>query len=250
MEAQTLHYGHVNLLTQMLCSTATKPIVAIGSCRKFGIPGHPFTFEQRKEMIQTVFGQTAFRFVELDDIDSSVDNDEWWSYVIGRITSRDMRSPTDCFCGSRYDAKWYEAAFAQTHEIEEIIVETTTAASTIYENLETGQRLHIVDRSTSKIPSGRDIRFLIERRDEDWKRFIPEVLHLFIETNYPPHLRQALRGPSPPNELNYPVGTRFIARDNPNIVLELKDDRKWRPLPAKDEKGDFARALHDQHKPI
>jgi len=243
MECQTLHYGHMRLLTQMLATSINTPVIGLGSCRKSGVYGHPFTFDQRKEMIQLVF-RDCFRFVELDDIDSSIDNNEWTDYVISRITSRGLRPPTDCFSGSAIDAKWYENAFAPIHDA----TETRTAVSTIYENRETGKRLHIIDRNAGNLPSGRDIRFLIERRDDEWKRFVPEVLHSYIEAHYPPALRQAIRGVEPPSAEDHPVGTRYIANNTPNILFELKDDGKWRPLLAKDEKADFARAMHDQRK--
>ncbi|BCB22492.1 hypothetical protein [Bosea sp. ANAM02] len=246
VDSQVLHYGHLRLLLQMR-ATAKRCLVGIGSVKKSGQEGHPFTFEERMSMIEAIFGgppenTAGFRFIPLDDIDASVDNDDWCAYVLGKIRGLGLPAPTDYFSGSRIDAKWYEPAFARLGDGNSSRV-FDSALATVYEDVDSGKRIHIVDRDKSGLPLGREIRALIERRDDEWRRYVPERLHSFIEWNYPPHLRQALRGTAPP-ESKLPVGTRFkadgLGRDGE--VLELKDDGKWRPLSNRDEKRDYARS--------
>jgi len=245
MDTQTLHVGHVRLLLYML-STTPKCVVGIGSVKKHGTEGHPFTFDQRVTMIETIFGQQVFKFIPLNDIDSSIDNDAWCNYVLKKVASIGLQEPTDYFSGSRIDAKWYEFHFANL-TIDEGTMLQDTAVANVFESVNTGRRIHIMDRDKSGFPSGREIRFLIEKRDPEWKRYVPERLHDFIEWNYPPHLRQALRGLQLPDPETCPVGTRFIQGHQFDVgatigTFELKDDNQWRPLVAvRDEKAEHAR---------
>ena len=273
MDAQTLHRGHNNLLNEVRMS-CDEAIVGLGSVRKSGIPGHPFTFAQRAEMVRTIHGD-FFSFVPLDDIDASHDIRAWYRYVEAKIEKAGLPKPTDYFGGSRIDAKWYFHAFCDP----ETGFESRSAGSVTFEDHESGRRLHIVDRTALGLPSGREVRLLIETRDEEWKRYVPERLHGYIEHNYPPHLRHPLVSPKvrlsangkedPPSafdskslkasilsgeveivvEGDHPVGTRlsalaiapgkgFGAKDD--LVLELKDDGRWRPLETRDEKTEWA----------
>lgn len=246
MDVQTLHVGHVRLLLQAMSTTALC-IVGIGSVKKFGTEGHPFTFEQRVEMIETVFGEGAFRFVPLDDIDASIDNDYWCAYVLKKIAAIGMPLPTDYFSGSRIDAKWYERRFAPL-----TTPSYDTAVTQVYEDFASGRRIHIMDRDKTGFPSGRDVRFLIEKRDDEWRRYVPERLHDFIEWNYPPHLRQAVRADVEPDPAMWPVGTRFLPNRAISAAetLELKDDARWRPLGTPyDEKAEHARGRRGHSAP-
>jgi hypothetical protein len=244
MDTQTLHVGHVRLLLQMLSTTPVN-IIGVGSTKKFNTEGHPFTFEQRVKMIELIFGVGAFKFVPLDDIDASIDNDAWCSYVLKKISNVGLPAPTDYFSGSRIDAKWYEIHFA-------MLVENSaqeTAVSHVFEHVASKHRIHIMDRDKSGFPSGRDIRFLIEKRDDEWKKYVPERLHSFIEWNYPPHLRQAVRAPFEPDADAWPVGTRYLKSSSIDRkdTLELKDDGLWRPLGSgRDEKAEHARNRRDR----
>lgn len=244
MEAQTLHVGHVKLLTYMI-STVPTVVIGLGSVKKFNTEGHPFDFNQRVEMIETIFGVKTFKFIPLDDIDSSIDNDEWSGYVMKKVSSIGLQKPTDYFSGSRIDAKWYESHFARTLPDTRTTMDGSASAM-VFTDGKSGARTHIVDREKSDALSGRDIRFLIERRDSEWKKYVPERLHHFIEWNYPPHLREAIREPFPdlsPDAPQWPVGTRLMTdgENNRPTILELKDDGKWRPLPTRDEKAEYAR---------
>lgn len=234
MEVQTLSVGHLRLLTAMAAACGTA-IVALGSCQKHGVHGHPFTFDQRKAMIEGVYGD-RFRFVALQDIDASGDNDDWLQYVLSRIRAMQLPEPTDCFSGSAIDARWYESGFAPV-----TVPVYQSAGISTYES--DGRRLHVVERSTSGIPSGREIRFMIERRDADWKAHVPAILWNFIERQYPPQLRQTIvvDDADAMKALDVPVGTRARVASDPDGVVEYKDDGRWRPVRrTPDEKTKWA----------
>lgn len=183
VDMQTFHRGHNNLLNEMRMA-CDRAIVGLGSIRKFGVYGHPFTFEQRREMIRTVHGD-FFDFIGLDDIDAGRDMRDWYSYVTSKLERAGLPEPTDYFSGSRIDAKWYFHAFADdSHPAE------THGTTAVHANPKTGKRLHIVNREALGLPSGREVRLLIETRDPEWKRYVPERLHRYIEMNYPPEIRQ------------------------------------------------------------
>lgn len=236
VDIQTLHEGHVVLLSHMAMACEVG-IVAIGSVGKHGTDGHPFTFEQRKEMVQAVFGD-RFKFLPLNDIDASADNGEWIGYVLKKAAGAGLPEPTDCFVGSQVDGKrWYAPHFADLSHDGDL-----RGLSYVYtrDGEDAVRKLHVIDRERLELPSGRDIRALIEARDLDWRAHVPPVLHAYVEQNYPPHLRIAVRGPILPPHHDYPVGTRFIL-DGSKEVLELKDDGQWRAQRTRDEKADHAR---------
>lgn len=249
VETQTLHDGHVWLLSAMLggCDTI---IVAPGSCDKHGIYGHPWTFEQRREMIRGVFGD-RFHFVPLHDIDASVDHGAWMNYVLKRIREEGLPEPTDYFTGSAVDARWYEGHFPAPHGKGEHSGIVTTYRG---QGEKAGRSLHIVDRDAMATPSGREVRFLIERRDPAWRQHVPERLWNYIEWNYPPHLRQAIKAPGLPADNLYPVGTRLILTDQAeaqrkgvpqDTLLVLRHDGVWRPHRDElDEKAAVALRMH------
>jgi hypothetical protein len=281
-EMQTPHEGHIGLVMRalMICDGV---ILALGSKRKFGVPGHPFTYEQRREMLRIVFGDRLM-IVDLDDIDSGADVHEWYDYVSSKIYQAGYPEPTDYFGGSRIDAKWYYHEFADGGEAGEGLPETesplapeTIGFRTVWTSRRPGgKRLHVVDRAAFSFPSGREIRELIELRDPEWLRYVPERLHRFVQVNYPPHLRRPVslqwlldvrRGPladalagivngvggfdfalhlRPLDEFmagvaeahDYPVGTRLAVKGFEGN-LELKDNGKWRRLGI-DEKAAWA----------
>lgn len=234
MEVQTLSLGHLRILTAMAAACGTA-IVALGSCQKHGVHGHPFTFDQRKTMIEGVYGD-RFRFVALQDIDASGDNDDWLQYVLSRIRAMQLPTPTDCFSGSAIDARWYESGFAPIG-----VPAYGSAGISTYER--DGRRLHVVERSVSGIPSAREIRFMIERRDADWKAHVPAILWNFVERQYPPQLRQTIVVPhvAAMEALDVPVGTRARLAAKPDEINEYKDDGRWRPVrQVPDEKTKWA----------
>lgn len=238
VDIQALHEGHVVLLSHM-AQTCEVGIVAIGSVGKHGVDGHPFTFDQRKEMVEAVFGD-RFKYLPLNDIDATADNGEWIAYVLNKAAGAGLPDPTDCFVGSQVDAKrWYTPHFGSFDRDGLLRGLSMTYSAEPADGVD--RFLHVIDRERLELPSGREIRALIEARDSDWREHVPPILHDYIEWTYPPHLRVALRGPLMPSSEAYPVGTRFIKAGTKEI-LELKDDGRWRPPATRDEKAEHARA--------
>lgn len=231
-------WGHIRLLMEMLggCDTC---IVAFGSSQLYGVPGHPFTFDQKREMVQGIFGP-MFKFLALQDIDASVETDDWMSYVLDRVRSHNLPEPTDYFTGSAIDARYYTGFFASSQDR----AVTNGGQITTYQSDATGRRLHIIDRSLTPALQGREIRFLIENRDPDWRLYVPPKLWDYVELHYPPHLRIAIQSDQARGfPEGVPTGTRAILTDEPGRTpYVLHDDGKWRPLRQEpDEKGDWAR---------
>jgi len=220
-ELQTVHWGHVRLLMEMTASCDTG-ILAIGSTQLHGVEGHPFSFDQRKEMVQAIFG-AQFKILPLQDIDASLETGDWLRYVLSRIASANLPAPTDFFTGSAIDARFYTDHFAGLEDPSVSNGPVKTFSSPTRD-----RRLHIVDRTSALSLSGREIRHLIEARDPEWHHCVPAKLWRYVERHYPPQLRIAIRTDGPMPE-NAPVGTRCLVRDDPTVLV-LRDDGKWRPL--------------------
>lgn len=222
MRMQPPHRGHMSLINLMR-SDCDVAIVAIGSTQLSRMVRHPFTFDQRVDMVRAVFG-SGIKPLPLVDIDSNVHTDDWVDYVLDKIRKLNLPQPTDLYTGSTGDAKWYVNRFAK-------ITDPMTQVGTIktYTAPETGRRLHILDRQSSGLPPAEEIRSLIERRDEEWKNYVPARLINYIEWNYPPELRVALTGDTLPDGTDLPFGTRFnLVTKDAQTLYRLHDDGKWR----------------------
>ena len=220
---QPPHRGHMNLIN-LARSDCDVAIVAFGSTQHSRVVRHPFTFEQRVEMVKAVFGNTI-KPLPLVDIDSNVNTDDWVDYVLDKVRKLNLPEPTDFYTGSVQDAKWYTSRFAQ---LSDPVVEVGFTRS--YQG-ESGKRLHIMDRSLFNLPPAEEIRSLIERRDPEWKNYVPARLAQYVEWNYPPDLRTALSVTSLPDAGSLPVGTRVVLKEAGEARLyRLHDDGKWRPF--------------------
>ncbi len=220
MRMQVPHRGHMNLISRMKqdCDTV---IIAFGSTQLSRVVRHPFTFEQRVEMVRAVFGD-GFKPLPLVDIDSQYSTDDWCDYVLDKVRKLNLPEPTDFYTGSPQDAKWYVNRFAQLEDPMDEMAMTRSYHSDV-----TGKRLHIIDRALSTLPPAEELRSLIERRDTEWYRYVPERIIDFIERNYPPELRVAMQGPVLPPVEDVPLGTRF---NQDGTLYMLHDDLKWRAL--------------------
>lgn len=210
-----VHEGYVHLISWMLsdCDTA---IIALG-------PSIYLTHEARMTMLRAIFGP-MLKFVQLHDIDANEDTDDWIDYVLDRIESAGLPMPTDYYTGSAADARWYENRFARLDDPSESLGPRTTWTSP-----QSGRRLNILDRRTRPELQGSDIGTLIQRRDDEWKRFVPAKLHRYIEQHYAPNHRVAIKADMPPADV--PIGTRWTnMSEHPRMIYELKPDGKWRTL--------------------
>lgn len=245
VDMQTVHLGHAGMLNAMRMSCG-RGIIGFGSVNQAGVYGHPFTFDQRVAMIKELHGD-FFEFVPLHDIDGSFHITEWYDYVKSKIAAAGLPDPSDYFTGSEVDAKYYFHEFATLNDTSTMQGDTVIYSgvnrfterqcveinreyhlkpeySRVERLLTMKKRLHIVDRHATKLPSGRDIRLMIELRDEKWKTFVPERLHDYIERNYPPHLRVPILA-ADLSEYFVFCPTRYV--ENPDLISNLTYGRDF-----------------------
>ena len=224
MRMQPPHRGHIELINLMRadCDVA---IVAFGSTQQSRVMRHPFSFEQRLEMVRATFG-LSIKPLPLVDIDSNLSIEDWSGYVLDKVRKLNLPAPTDYYTSSTHDAKWYAGHFAKLSDpvIDLGLVKTYTSPSA-------GRRLHVYDRTALEIPPAEEIRSLIERRDPEWRNFIPARLVDYIEWNYPPELRMPLRGETLPDPASVPAGTLFTlaAPQKAPITYCLHGENGWLP---------------------
>jgi hypothetical protein len=231
-EIQVLTLGHLGLLDWMARTCGTR-ILALGSSDKAGMPGHPFTFLQRKAMVEAAYGKGTFAFVSVRDI-RATHRGEWCGYVLSRIRGMGLAEPTDYFAGSAHDARWYAPPFPPATDG----AGRPDGTGLVWE--ESGRRMRILDRAATPFPPAREVRDLVEMRDPEWRRHVPERVRELVEWEYPPSLRLPLAGPRPPPG-SVPVGTLHMAEVGAPL-LELMDDGRWRPAgDGEDEKSRDAR---------
>jgi len=214
MRCQPLTRGHAGLLCIALqdCDTV---IVGLGSTQLARVRRHPFSFEQRRDMLRLVFGD-ALKTIPLVDIHSDPSTDEWVDYVLDRIRELALPEPTDYFTGSPEDARWYVNRFARLDDPA-----TTVGPVTTHRSQRTGARLHVLDRRFTELPPAAEIRSMIERRNPEWQLYVPARICRYVDWYYPPELRDPIRAGTPPDAKTVPPGTRLIREDG---TLLLRDD--------------------------
>lgn len=221
---QVQHLGHGAHKTQMIMDNSTN-IIASGSSQKSGVYDNPLTHDQKRRAQKGAWGD-LFKMIFLEDIGATDRSTDWGDYVFDRIKTNKLPEPTDLYAGSKHEARWYEHQFASLAGPASY----TRGMFEVWENPETGKRIHILDR-TKHIPiSSSEVRSMIERRDITWHNFVPQTLWEFYEWEYPPHLRAAIERDSEadfPTE-HYPIGTKAIVRSKPDEIFILRADGKWR----------------------
>lgn len=201
---QVENVGHVALKKIMLSSCEINSI-GFGSCEKFGTHSNPFTYEDKK-FFHSVHWADKFNVFRLEDI-GCANGDEWMYYVLQRMREEGLPEPTDFFAGSEQEARWYTGYFG------EMINPVQMENHVVYET--NGKRIHILNRYNiqydGEVISSSLVRADIEKRGNDWKKFVPEILHDAIEERYPPHLRIPVIFNG---NFGYPVGTRLLISKN------------------------------------
>jgi hypothetical protein len=216
--------GHTALQSQMVVDNSTN-ILGQGSCQISGVVDNPLTPDQRRLALEGLWG-AAFKQVFLQDIGATDRSTDWCDYVLDRIRAAQLPEPTDLYSGSVHEARWYEDRFASLQGPPSF----TRGMFQVWENPKTRKRIHILDRNTHVPISASQVRSMIERRNDQWRNFVPQKLHDFYEWEYPPHLRAAvtLSNPEEMAEL-YPVGTKGVMPEDDSVIYILRADGKWRP---------------------
>lgn len=231
---QIEHAGKTAVYAQMLTDNSRNTI-CYGSSEKFGVLGNPLNPDQKRRAIQGLWGAEAFDLVFLEDIGATDNLTDWADYVFQAIGESGKAEPTDLYAGSINDARWYEAHFASLNGAPSY----RRGLFDVWENPESGKRIHILDREKHIRISSSDVRSMIERRDPAWRDHVPAKLWAFYEWEYPGHLRTAIPldgGPEDWPDLDAcPAGTKGIRvadMDGTKEVLILRADGKWRPRTA------------------
>lgn len=235
---QVQHIGHGAHKSQMIMDNSIN-IIASGSSQKSGVYDNPLTADQKRRAQQGAWGD-LFKMIFLEDIGATDRSTDWGDYVFDRIKSNKLPEPTDLYAGSKHEARWYEHHFASMSGEPSF----KRGMYDVWENANTGKRIHILDRKLHVPISSSEVRSMIERRDPNWRNFVPKKLWDFYEWEYPPHLRASLeydvieQFPSQ----GVPVGTKAVAKSDPNTIYILRDDGKWR---IRNEADENAKSLGD-----
>lgn len=242
---QVEHLGHVALKAQMMLDNG-RNIIGFGSSQKSGVLGNPLTSDQKRRAQLGAWGE-AFKMVFLQDIGATDLSTDWADYVFDRIRSNQLPAPTDLYAGSRAEARWYESHFARLDGDPTMV----RGLFEVWENPNTGRRIHILDRRRHIEISSSEVRSLIERRDPRWRNMVPAKLWDFYEWEYPPELRDAVLLPEAqqhwPDARDYPVGTKGVKASDAAAqragraqgvlpIWILRDDGVWRLRSPEDDR--------------
>lgn len=157
MRAQPPHIGHEKLIRRML-SECDKITIILGSVQEQGTERNPYSYTQRKAMLQKIFSKeenARLKILGIFDINNPT---EWSSFVLDFIKESmpDVIRPDVYYAGSAYDAQWFHKDFAN------IVIENR------------------VDYSFPYV-SGSMVRDMIKIGDKRWHNFVPQAIHGMIE---------------------------------------------------------------------
>lgn len=158
MRAQPPHIGHLKLIKRMLSECELVTLI-LGSVQEQGTERNPFSYIQRKQMIQAIFKDTPqeerIKIIGLFDINNPA---EWAGFVLDFLKESmpEREAPDVYYAGSAYDAHWFGRAF---------------------DNIQIENR---VDYSFPYV-SGSMVRDMIKIGDQRWKDFVPEAVWPMIE---------------------------------------------------------------------
>ena len=102
---QPLHDGHVKLIKKAT-DTHDKVLVLIGSSNKLPCYNNPFTYEQRKQLIETL--DTDLIIKPLPDLPN---DEEWIGDVVSRMLTLEENPDDITIYSGAKDAEWYRKSF-------------------------------------------------------------------------------------------------------------------------------------------
>ena len=186
---QPMHEGHRLIFDRMIgaCETA---ILAIGSTNRKRELSNPWTFEERKEMVQNVYGD-RIKIVPLQDLGTEQGTNDWVNYVLDKVHKLNLPEPTDYFTGSRADAVWYRNFFfdGTASEIADIAKKGWAEAEQYRTQDGSWKLLHSLERANNSIPAATDLRVFLQTRTDGWKKWVPAVNHKLVEETFPEELK-------------------------------------------------------------
>lgn len=164
LRAQPFHKGHKYLIDKILfeCKFST---VILGSTQESRTEKNPFTYEERREMVENVYRNhpkfSSLKIFGLPDLpkydkeryieEDMSDGGEWYSYVLKNIRKEVPESgdPDAFYCGNEFDGHWFDDGKIKIEKVE---------------------------RSKQKdylLISATEIRAMLKAGDNRWKNYIP-----------------------------------------------------------------------------
>jgi nicotinamide-nucleotide adenylyltransferase len=160
----SIHFGHHRLITKML-EENDLVIIGLGSTQIERTSRNPLTASERIEMLNILYGHAnkKIKIVKLID-KGAVEPKEWSDYCIQKIEELKLPTPTDYYAGSETDAFWFKDGV----------------------NIK-GEKINInvLDRYSSGIMSGTEIRSSLANGTNEWKKHVPRCLHDYVEMTFP-----------------------------------------------------------------
>lgn len=182
---QPLHEGHCRIINKMIRDHETV-ILCIGSSQKSREKWDPYTFEERKKMVQNVYGD-RLKIVQLNDLGTVEGTNDWADYILDKIHKIGLPEPTDYFTGSRADGRWYEGRFIPLEKCDDQF--NIKNRSECVTNDGITRVLHVLDRNANPVPSATELRTFLELRSNDWHEWVPGVNWEIVEKNFPEEFR-------------------------------------------------------------
>lgn len=155
LRAQPLHKGHQFVIEQ-LCREAEHVTLVLGSIQESRTPKNPFTFVERRTMLQNILPPaTAVRVTGLADANT---DEEWLKNLRQTVTESSPEFPSIdvTYCGGEVEAGWYKS---------------------------TGWAVRLLDRAlqTGDLQiSATQVRQLLATHDDNWRRYVPPQNHEYL----------------------------------------------------------------------
>lgn len=115
MRAQPFHMGHESIIRQML-DESENVYLLIGSAQESGTDRNPFTYAQRRQMVENVFPSESRLCIK--PIADLYDYKRWANYVIANLGL----TPDAYYCGDDQDKELFQAIGVNTVEIPRDII--------------------------------------------------------------------------------------------------------------------------------
>ena len=162
MRAQPPHIGHIKLIRRML-RECQNVVIILGSVQEQGTERNPYSYIQRKEMLQKIFvakpETKRLKILGMFDINNPT---QWGVFVMDFLKEACPNEPLPevYYAGSEYDAQWFRDIFAN---------------------------IQIENRVDYGFPyvSGSMVRDMIKIGDKRWHDFVPQEIHKMIEDLIP-----------------------------------------------------------------
>ena len=143
---QPLHKGHIKVIEDAL-KKYEKVLIGIGSSKKSREERNPFSYEERKNMLELVFSkEIKENKIEIFGIEDRESDEEWTNEIINKINFDVIITGSD----------WVEKCFENRKQIEKI------------EEIE------------AKILSGTNIRKMM-KEGEEWEKWVDERVAKYIK---------------------------------------------------------------------